>query len=149
MFAVQILITLSTKEIDRLEVVKRVLERRLTLVKAAALLGLDERQVRRMCAACEAEGASGLASRRRGRPSNNRTHEGLPEEAMTLIRVDRHADALRQRRPPLVRDELGRKSAGTRVQPSSHRGKMARVRVRASWGAKADTGRIGMTFYGS
>jgi transposase len=87
----QILITLSTKEIDRLEVVKRVLEGRLTRVKAAALLGLDERQVRRMCAAYEAEGASGLASRRRGRPSNNRTHEGLQEEAMTLIR-ERYSD---------------------------------------------------------
>jgi hypothetical protein len=91
MLAVQILITLSTKEIDRLEVVKRVLEGRLTRVKAAALLGLDERQVRRMCAAYKAEGASGLASRRRGRPSNNRTHEGLQEEAMTLIR-ERYSD---------------------------------------------------------
>src|SRR3954452_12038361 len=91
MLAVQILISMSTKEVDRLEVVKRVLERRLTRVKAAALLGLDERQVRRMCAAYEAEGASGLASRRRGRPSNNRTHEGLQEEAMTLIR-ERYSD---------------------------------------------------------
>src|SRR3982751_7099068 len=87
MVAVQILITMSAKEVDRLEVVKRVLEHRLTRVKAAALLGLNERQVRRMCAAYEAEGASGLASRRRGRPSNNRTHEGVQEEAMKLLRA--------------------------------------------------------------
>jgi hypothetical protein len=73
MLAVQILLTMSAKEVDRLEVVKRVLESRLTRVKAAALMGLNERQVRRMCAAYEAEGASGLVSRRRGRPSNNRT----------------------------------------------------------------------------
>lgn len=86
MLAGQILITMSTKEIDRLEVVKRVLERRLTRVKAAALMSLNERQVRRMCAAYEAEGAFGLISRRRGRPSNNRSHGGLQEEAMRLIR---------------------------------------------------------------
>ena len=63
---------MSTKEIDRLEVVRRVLERGLTRVKAAELLGLEERQVRRLCAAYEAEGAGGLVSRRRGQPSNNR-----------------------------------------------------------------------------
>jgi transposase len=88
---VQVLITMSTKEVDRLDVVKRVLERRLTRVKAAALMGLNERQVRRMCAAYEAEGAVGLVSRRRGRPSNNRTHEGLQEQAMALIR-ERYSD---------------------------------------------------------
>src|SRR4051794_23243772 len=86
MFAVQILITLSTKEIDRLEVVKRVLEHRLTRVKAAALMGRSERQVRRMSAAYEADGAAGLVSRRRGRPSNNRTFRGLQAQAMGLIR---------------------------------------------------------------
>jgi len=72
---------MSTTEIDRLEVVQRVLEHRLTRVKAAELMGLKERQVRRLCAAYEAEGAGGLVSRRRGRPSNNRTDAGLQEQA--------------------------------------------------------------------
>ena len=65
---------MSTKEIDRLEVVRRVLERGLTRVKAAELLGLEERQVRRLCAAYEAEGAGGLVSRRRGQPSAHFDH---------------------------------------------------------------------------
>ena len=82
----QEMVTMSTTEIDRLEVVQRVLEHRLTRVKAAELMGLKERQVRRLCAAYEAEGAGGLVSRRRGRPSNNRTDAGLQEQAMTLIR---------------------------------------------------------------
>jgi hypothetical protein len=103
MVAVQILITMSTREIDRLEVVKRVLERRITRVKAAALMGLNERQVRRMCAAYEAEGAAGLVSRRRGKPSNNRTQDGFREQAMALIR-ERYSDF----GPTLATEKLGR-----------------------------------------
>jgi hypothetical protein len=41
------LVTMSRKEIDRLEIVRRVLEGRLSQVKAAELIGLNTRQVRR------------------------------------------------------------------------------------------------------
>jgi len=44
---------MSRKEIDRLEVVRRVLERRLSQVKAAELIGLSTRQIRRLCTAYE------------------------------------------------------------------------------------------------
>jgi len=37
---------MSRKEIDRLEVVRRVLERRLSQLKAAELIGLSTRQIR-------------------------------------------------------------------------------------------------------
>jgi hypothetical protein len=40
------LVTMSRKEIDRLEVVRRVLERRLSQVKASELIGLSTRQTR-------------------------------------------------------------------------------------------------------
>jgi hypothetical protein len=51
---------MSRKEIDRLDVIRRVLERRLTQVKAAQLLGLGPRPVGRLCAAYERQGAPGL-----------------------------------------------------------------------------------------
>ncbi len=43
------LITMSVREIDRLELVQRIRERRLTCAKASELLGLSERQVQRLC----------------------------------------------------------------------------------------------------
>ena len=44
---------MSRKEVDRLEVVRRVLEKRLSQVKATELIGLSTRQVRRLCTAYE------------------------------------------------------------------------------------------------
>jgi hypothetical protein len=58
---------MSRKEIDRMEVVRRVLERRLSQVKAAELIGLSTRQVRRLSTAYEQLGPTALASRKRGR----------------------------------------------------------------------------------
>lgn len=52
----------NRKEIDRLDVVRRVLERRLTQVKAAEMLGLVARQVGRLCAAYERHGRPSLVS---------------------------------------------------------------------------------------
>ncbi len=63
------LVTMSTKEIDRADVMRRVLEKRLTQVKAGKLLGLSKRQVRRLRKVYERDGVAGLASRKRGRPS--------------------------------------------------------------------------------
>jgi len=47
------LVTMSHKEIDRLEAVRRVLEKRLSQVKAAGLIGLSTRQIRRLCTVYE------------------------------------------------------------------------------------------------
>src|SRR5215470_12798362 len=66
-------------------------ERRLTRRRAAALLGLSERQVRRLYRAFTRAGAVGLASRRRGRPSNRRLPDPTCDQALSLIR-ERYAD---------------------------------------------------------
>jgi len=42
-------LTMSRKELNRLEILNRVLERRLTQTKAAEQLGLSLRQVERLC----------------------------------------------------------------------------------------------------
>jgi hypothetical protein len=80
------LVTMSRKEIDRLEVVRRVLEGRLSQVKAAQLMGLCTRQVRRMCTAYKQQGPTALASRMRGSPSNRRLPAELELRATALVR---------------------------------------------------------------
>jgi hypothetical protein len=78
-------------ELDRLQIMTRLAERRLTRRRAAALLRLSERQVRRLYRAFIHAGAAGLASRRRGRPSARRLPAATRDRAVALIR-ERYAD---------------------------------------------------------
>jgi len=75
-------LTLSMKELDRLQVMARIAERRLTRRRAAELLGLSERHIRRLYDAFAADGASSLASRRRGRPSGRRLVDATRPRAL-------------------------------------------------------------------
>ena len=84
-------VTMSAKELDRLEVLGRVVERRLTQRRAAEQLGLSERQVRRLCRALGQQGAAGLVSRKRGHPSNRKLPAAVREHALDLVRA-RYAD---------------------------------------------------------
>lgn len=63
-------VLMSTKELRRLHVIQQVVERKLTQVYAAQLLGLSDRQIRRLVRRVRREGARGLVHRSRGRPSN-------------------------------------------------------------------------------
>ena len=65
-------VTMSRKELNRLQILGRVLERRLTQAKAAEQLGLSLRQVERPCRTLRREAPEGLVSTKRGRPSNRR-----------------------------------------------------------------------------
>jgi hypothetical protein len=85
------LVTMSTREIDVLDVIRKVHEQRLTQVKAGGLLGLSNRQVRRLCVRYERDGAAGLVSRQRGRPSNHRLPGELRDRAVAIVR-ERYAD---------------------------------------------------------
>jgi hypothetical protein len=53
------LVTMSAKEIDRGELIRQVREKRLTQPKAAALMGLSVRQVKRLCRLFKDDGLSG------------------------------------------------------------------------------------------
>src|SRR2546427_8509918 len=76
-------LTLSMKELDRLDVITRIAGRRLTRRRAAALLRISERQVRRLYRAFVQDGAAGLVSRRRGRPSARRLPAATRSEEHT------------------------------------------------------------------
>ena len=80
-------VTLSGKELDRLQIMTRIAERRLTRRHAAELLELTERQVYRLYAVFKARGAAGLASTKRGRPSHRKLPTAVREQALELIRV--------------------------------------------------------------
>ena len=68
---------MSDGELSRLEVLRDLDQKRLTLEAAAQLLGLERRQVFRLLKAYRAEGAAGLISKRRGRRSNRRKPRGV------------------------------------------------------------------------
>src|SRR5437667_5086830 len=84
-------VALTMGELDRLQVMSQLAERRLTRRGAAALLGLSERQVRRLYRAFRRDGATALASRHRGRPSNRQLATATREQALTLVR-ERYVD---------------------------------------------------------
>jgi hypothetical protein len=94
-------VTLSRKELDRLQIMTRIAERRLTRRHAAELLELTERQVYRLYAAYEARGAAGLASAKRGRPSHRKLPMAVREHALELI-GERYSDF----GPTLAREKL-------------------------------------------
>jgi len=71
-------LTLNMKELHRLQVLTRIAERHLTRRRAAALLQIGERQVRRLYRAFIPGRCVGLVSRRRGRPSARRLPAGAP-----------------------------------------------------------------------
>ncbi len=77
-------IHLSRRELDRLSVLTEVASGRLRQIDAARQLGLTPRQVRRLLKRFAAEGPPGLASRRRGRPSNRRLSDAVRDQALAL-----------------------------------------------------------------
>ena len=80
-------IEMSQRERDRLKVMSLVLKKERTQAEAGRLLGLSERQVRRIQRRLESGGDAGVVHRLRGRPSNSRIE---PEHRRKVI------DAYRQ-----------------------------------------------------
>ncbi len=64
-------ITMHRKEIDRLEVIRTVVEQCLGQDTVARQLGLSVPQIKRLVRHCRDQGASGLVSWHRGRRPNN------------------------------------------------------------------------------
>src|SRR3954451_13532904 len=84
-------VSMSGKEFSRLDVLLDVEAGRLTVGEACAVMDLGRRQVFRLLAAFRAHGATGLVSRRRGRPSNKRLPAAVRDLILALVR-ERYAD---------------------------------------------------------
>ena len=79
-------LSMSDGELRRLEVLRDVDRGGLPVRAAAQLLGRSERQVWRLLKAFRSAGASGLVSKKRGRPSNRKTTAAVRTAALWIVR---------------------------------------------------------------
>lgn len=84
-------VLMSEREVHRVEVLSSVVAGRMSTSEAASVLCLSDRQVQRLLKTFREEGAVALRHRARGRPSNNRSLEGLRDLTLSIVR-DRYAD---------------------------------------------------------
>jgi transposase len=79
------LLTMSKKELTRLEVMQRLEQKRMRQKEAAEILGISTRHVRRLLHAYRKHKEKGLISKRRGKPSNNRLMAETRQQAIDLL----------------------------------------------------------------
>jgi hypothetical protein len=84
------LLTMSKKELTRLEVMQRLEEKRLKQKEAGVMLGISVRHVKRLLRAYRQGGAGGLISKRRGKVSNNRLKVEIQQQAIDLMHSRYH-----------------------------------------------------------
>lgn len=77
-------ILMSVKELRRLQVIHQVMEKQVTQERAGKLLGLTDRQIRRIAKRVREVGDGGLAHRSRGKPSNRRIDPRTKVKALGL-----------------------------------------------------------------
>jgi transposase len=85
------LITMSKKELSKMEVMQRISEKRIKQKEAASILNLSERQIKRLWKAYQKEGEKGIMSKRRGKASNNRLDANVVKRVVDLI-CEKYAD---------------------------------------------------------
>ena len=81
------MITMSSREAARLHILHQTLERKVTQQEAAGLMGLTDRQVRRLIQRLRAEGEAGICHRSRGKASNHRIPKQVKARALALFRA--------------------------------------------------------------
>jgi transposase len=84
-------ISMSERDLRRIEVLSEVRTGRRTVAAAAAVLAVSERQAYRLLAKYEVHGGSGLIHKARGRTSNRSRNEGIRKYAVELVKT-RYAD---------------------------------------------------------
>jgi len=81
---------MSHQELDRLEVLKLIEDKRLSQIHAAKQLDLSTCQLRRIQLRYRKHGAKGIISKHRGRLSNNKFSDDFKLEIATLIKDKYH-----------------------------------------------------------
>jgi hypothetical protein len=81
-------ITMSKKELSRLEIIQRLQRREISQGKASEILDISVRQVKRLLATYRLQGPEGLVSKKRGKVSNNRLSESVRNNIKDLIRKE-------------------------------------------------------------
>jgi len=83
---------MSTRDLERLEVLIRIKEKRLRQSIAAQILDISPRQVRRLLRRLDAEGPKGLVSKRVGAPSNNQLSREAKRQVLEFFEQKDHYD---------------------------------------------------------
>src|ERR1700732_531367 len=78
-------VTMNLKELNRVKILEKLSMKQLSQVETAKQLDVSDRQVRRLQKRYIQQGAAGLSSCRRGKPSNNRLSEEVKQEAMEMV----------------------------------------------------------------
>lgn len=81
------LLTMSRKELHRLSVIEKIIDKRLTQALGAQQLRLTIRQVKRLVSKYKQYGAAGLISKQRGQVSNNKFSAKKIEEIKKLVSI--------------------------------------------------------------
>jgi len=76
---------MSSRELERVEVIGRVANKSLKLVHAAEILRLSYRQVKRLWKVYQQAGAVGLQHRHAGKPSNRAKPEAFHRKVLRLV----------------------------------------------------------------
>ena len=80
------LLTMTNRELDRLQVIRKILDHRLSWSQGMKLLGLCRSQIGLLCARVRREGARGLIHRLRGKRSNHQLDPKILERAIAILR---------------------------------------------------------------
>ena len=80
------ILTMSSKEIDRLMLISQIEEEKISVLEASRLLGLSQRQIYRILKRVKTEGSKGIVHKLRGRKSNRGYPEELKEKIIKIYR---------------------------------------------------------------
>src|SRR6202171_2860512 len=126
-------VLMSKRELNRIDILARLDGGRLTTPAAADLMRITLRQTHRLLKRYRDGGASAMANRRRGRPSNNRLSDVVRDHVIALVR-EYYADF----GPTLAAEKLGERH-DVRVSRETLRGWMRRAGI---WLPRAERKRI-------
>lgn len=82
------MIMMSQREIRRLHLIRQVLDKKISQQRVAAVLGLSDRQIRRIVKRVREEGARGICHEGRGKPSNQRISTKVKEKVIAVYRKE-------------------------------------------------------------
>lgn len=85
------MLTMSRREAKTLHIIHQALDKKITQVEAAHLIGLSDRQIRRLIKRIQSEGDEGICHRSRGKRSNHCIPHKIKEKAIRLFK-DRYKD---------------------------------------------------------
>ena len=84
-------VTMSERDLNRIEILSQVIDGRLGTLEASTVLGMSRRQVQRLLVRFQRDGAAAIRHKARGRSPNNRKSDAVRDYALSLVR-ENYAD---------------------------------------------------------